>query len=155
MDTLSHGTWGAIIVRKAGLVWWALLTGALPDILPALYELARHPVKFIRNLINKSLADNPSAMYLRIYHWAHSLLPISGVSLVLVIFAPTRLVLVIPYYLHIFMDIFTHRGKWATRIFYPISDFHFEGMDWWRHHWISFANWAAICIAVLILISYR
>ncbi|MFA6553568.1 MAG: hypothetical protein WCT27_04010 [Patescibacteria group bacterium] len=155
MDTVSHGAWGALIVRKTGLVGWALLTGALPDILPALYELARHPVKFIRGLINKSLADNPSRMYLTIYHWAHSLLPISFVTLLVLIFAPARSILAVPYYMHIFLDIFTHRGKWATRIFYPFSDFHFDGTDWWRHSWISIANWAVIAVVgVFIFIKH-
>ncbi|MFA5051615.1 MAG: hypothetical protein WC544_00960 [Patescibacteria group bacterium] len=151
MDTISHSAWGALVVRKAGLVGWAVLTGALPDIIPALYELARRPRKFIHDLITKSLGDNPSDIYLRIYHWSHSLLPISVVTLAVRVFAPTYWLLAIPYYLHIFLDIFTHRGKWATRIFYPVSDFHFEGLDWWRRNWVSFANWGAIAVVGVII----
>ncbi|MFH1207562.1 MAG: hypothetical protein V1668_03065 [Patescibacteria group bacterium] len=153
MDTASHGAWGALVVRKAGLVGWAVLTGALPDIIPALYELVRHPRKYIRGLVSKSLGDNPSDAYLHIYHWAHSLLPISFVTIIVSIFTPTGWMLAAPYYLHIFLDIFTHRGRWATRIFYPVSDFHFEGFDWWRYNWISIANWATIAVVGVFIFT--
>lgn len=155
MDTVSHGAWGALVVRKAGLIGWAVLTGALPDIIPAMFELAVRPRQFVDGLITKTLADNPSKMYLTIYRWAHSLLPISLVTLVVYLTAPAYWVLVIPYYFHIFLDIFTHSGKWATRLLYPLSDFHFEGMDWWRRNWISAVNWGTIAIVAMFIIHQR
>lgn len=152
MDSVSHAAWGATIVRKTPLVWWAVLAGALPDIIPAVYGLIRYRRKYVRALEKLSMAAEINHRYMRIYHWTHSLIPISVVAAALLLVSPAWAMVTLPYYLHILLDIPTHHGVWATRLFYPFSDFHFAGgHDWWKNRWISLGNWAAIVIINVLL----
>ncbi|MBU0597485.1 hypothetical protein KKF61_00635 [Patescibacteria group bacterium] len=151
MDVVSHAVWGATIIRKSTHVWWAAFFGALPDLLTGAYGLVRYGSKYSVELIEFSELHKPGGLYLKVYYFFHSFLPISIVAGIIAIFAPNYTIVTLPYYLHIIMDIFTHRGVWATRIFYPISNFHFQGHNWWKNKWISIVNWGAIVAINLII----
>ncbi|MFA6098750.1 MAG: metal-dependent hydrolase [Patescibacteria group bacterium] len=154
MDTLSHAAWGATMIRKPSLVLWAALAGALPDIIPAIFGILRWRSEYFRDMVSQKFAEDPRDSYMIVYRYAHSLLPITLLAAVLAIFYPAWWLVTIPYYLHIFMDIFTHKGVWGTRLFYPISDFHIEGRDWWRNKWFSIVNWCVLIVinAIIFLI---
>ena len=144
MDAVSHGAWGATLVRSRSLVGWAVLTGLLPDLLPAIYGIYRYRLAFFKDMTDQSFANHPEHTYVILYRWCHSLIPISILTGITLAFAPSWTVLAIPYYLHLLLDIPTHQGIWATRLFYPLSDAHIDGRDWWRHSWVSIGNWAVI-----------
>ncbi|MCH7492694.1 metal-dependent hydrolase [Patescibacteria group bacterium] len=152
MDVMSHAVWGATIVRKRPEMWWAAFIGALPDLLTALYGLIRFKGKYLLYMSNLRLTANKDDTYFKVYYFFHSLLPISVVAIVIYFMAPSYLILVLPYYFHIFLDVFTHRGIWGTRLFYPISNFHFHGRDWWKNRWISIINWSMLIVINLIFI---
>lgn len=150
MDTISHAAWGATIVRKSRLVWWAAFAAALPDLIPAAFGLLRYKRRYYLDMANLSFIDKPESAYMRIYHFTHSLVPITVLAVVLRFLAPGWWIIVIPYYSHVLLDIGTHRGVWATRIFYPFSDFHFEGYNWWKDWRITALNWTALIAINLI-----
>lgn len=146
MDALSHAAWGATVVRSPKLFGWAALAGFLPDLVPALYGVVRYGKRYFTDIIDQSFAEHPGNFYIILYRFTHSLIPITIVSLVLGVVAPMWLPLVIPYYLHLAMDVFTHRGLWATRLLYPLSDWHIDGWNWWQRRWVNIGNWSAIVI---------
>ncbi len=149
MDSASHAVWGSTLVRSPSLVGWAALAGLLPDLVPAVYGIVRYRWAFFRDMTNQSFADHPEHTYVILYRWCHSLLPISLITGVLLAFAPAWTVVAIPYYVHLLLDIPTHQGIWATRLFYPLSDAHIEGRDWWRHPWVSVGNWSVLVVVNL------
>lgn len=103
-------------------------------------------------MLLKQLTRQPNA-YMKVYYFTHSLVPISLLAVILFIFSPVLALLTLPYYLHIILDIPAHSGIWATRIFYPFSDWHFRGgYDWWKNKWFSIGNWSVLIIINLILI---
>lgn len=153
MDSVSHAAWGATIIRKFPFVWWAVLSGALPDIIAASYGFLKFRGRYVKVLDEFARLGRTDDAYMRVYYWSHSLLPITLVAVVIALVSPAWLVVAVPYYLHIFMDIPTHRGIWATRPFYPLSDFRFEGHDWWTNKWASIGNWV-ILIVVNVLIVF-
>lgn len=151
MDVFSHAAWGATIIRKPPLVWWAALFGALPDILTSFFGLLKYRGKFLKELDSMMNGDSKYRIYFQVYYYTHSFIPITGLAIILYLIAPSYWIITIPYYLHILLDIFTHRGIWATRIFYPFSNFHFNGHDWWKNKWFSIGNWAALIVINLII----
>jgi len=151
MDSVSHAVWGATIIRKAPYLWWAAFFGILPDLIWGVYWALVFRSQSFKKGIENRLDVNIRSAHFKVYYFVHSLIPISVVAVIIYLVSPSFTIVVIPYYIHIIMDIFTHRGVWATRIFYPISDFHFEGMDWWRNQWISVGNWIAIVVVNIIL----
>ncbi len=151
MDTIAHAAWGATIVRKPPLIWWAALSGALPDIIPATYMWLRQRGRITRGVVALQEDFPEDDSYVTVYYWTHSFIPISILAIVLTAVEPVYLMLTVPYYLHLLMDIFSHRGLWATRIFYPFSDIHFNFVNWWDKRWITAANWAALIIVNLLI----
>lgn len=152
MDVFSHSVWGATIIRKSPLVCWAALFGALPDIIPFVYGVVRFKKAYAKRLRKMGRDEHSSDSYFRVYHFCHSLVPITIVTVIIYYTVPSYWYITIPYYFHIIMDIITHQRIWATRIFYPFSDFHFQfGKNWWQNHWISAVNWGVL-IGVNIII---
>jgi len=146
MDVFAHAAWGATIIRKEPHVWWAALFGSLPDVIPAVYgffKFKRGYTKILTEMGDNMHEGNP---YFNVYRYTHSLVPITVVTIILYFVIPDYWFVTLPYYLHIFMDVFTHQKVWATRLFYPLSDFHIEGWNWWHNKWISLGNWIALIV---------
>lgn len=153
MDTLSHAAWGATIIRKKPELWWAAFSGALPDLITALYGLLVHKKGYFKFLKEFAFSKKADDYYIKVYYFSHSFIPITLVTLIIYFVRPAWAVIAIPYYLHILVDIFSHRGIWATRIFYPFSNFHFEGRNWWQNNWISIGNWAVLILVNIIIFA--
>jgi len=154
MDSFSHAVWGATIIRKVPYLWWAAFFGILPDIIWGVYWALRYRGKGFKKGLEVRNSEGGLGIHFKVYYLVHSLVPITVVTAIMYLMVPAYTIVVIPYYLHIIMDIFTHRGVWATRLFYPFSDFHFEGKDWWKNKWISVGNWAALLIINLIIFIF-
>lgn len=147
MDIGSHAAWGSTLFRSPKVVWWAALSGALPDIIPALVGFIRFRGKYRQVLQGIEQQEHFNDVYMRVYYTTHSLIPISCITVLLFIFLPNYWFLVVPYYFHIALDMVTHEKVWSTRLLYPFSDFHFIfGKNWWREKWIIATNWLALLI---------
>ncbi|MFA6553569.1 MAG: hypothetical protein WCT27_04015 [Patescibacteria group bacterium] len=154
MDVISHAAWGATIIRKPHIFWWAALVGLLPDLIIALYGVTRIGWDYAKYFGMMAKGGEVGNTYYRVYNLAHSFIPISIVSAVICIWWPTYWYITLPYYLHIFLDIFTHSDPWGTKFLYPLSNYSFQGWDWWKNKWISIFNWSAVVVVNLIIILF-
>lgn len=156
MDTLAHGLYGAAILVPTKKEKWMVAAGAagmLPDLITqsaivaqlglktGLETLGGHGVGFPLDLVN-------------LYYWTHSFFPILGVGVLLWIFKRKYAILVLPYMLHIFFDIFTHCGLFGTHIFYPLSNWSFCGVDYAESLWFWEINYGVI-VGIYYLLYLR
>ncbi len=152
MDSFSHAAWGATIVRKSQYLWWAAVVGALPDILLMLYGLIRFGRKYIDEYSGQRFISGENDPYVSVYRYLHSLVPVTVVGVLLYLVARQYCILIAPYYLHVLVDSFVHSGIWAIRPFYPLSNWNFQGYDWWKNKWITIGNWLILVLVNVILI---
>ncbi|MBU1148930.1 metal-dependent hydrolase [Patescibacteria group bacterium] len=153
MDIISHAVWGATIIREQPQVWWAALFGALPDFwasIPVLLYLKKNKW---RKFNNKEIwaEAKKNSMYLTFDYISHSLFTASVFAYIVFQFFPSYWYITIPYFVHIVLDVFVHRGKWGVRLFYPLSNWHINGVNWWETKWISAVNWTVLIAVNLII----
>lgn len=150
MDIFSHAAWGATIVRKRPLVWWALFFGAGPDVLGsgpgALYLL------FVKGMLwgSKTWGLMPE-LFRENYAFWHSLLGSLVVFIFLSVLGKRFIPLIFPYLVHVFLDLLTHKTDMLSRLYYPFVEYSMNrvtGVNWWE----SGTVWW-MCTAVLILVN--
>lgn len=163
MDTLAHALYGATLCSRTGLaggrsgpprgtpfsrdwtVWVAAGFGLLPD-------MASIGVTFAHMMIRGetiSFHHLPPFLYV-LYHTTHSLLVAGLCVLILRAVAPRLAVCSLAWPLHILMDSVSHDdGWWQTLLFYPVSDWHYQGVNWWEHPNLILSYWG--CLPVLWL----
>ena len=156
MDILSHALWGATVIRTRPLLYWAFLTGAAPDILGSgpgfLYLLSvRHRMWSVGTwpLLLPWMQDN--------YHLWHSLVGSAFFFIFLLFFSQRFWILILPYLLHIFMDVLTHRGNGWQRMLFPFkftAVSTISGINWWESWWVWPLN-LGLLVAVNGIIEYR
>lgn len=146
MDTLSHALWGYASLRWRGprSGRWALITGSAPDLIFGVTSnLGRLLTKGWEGLKPQErdpriwLRDGPPMPadlvedYDTYYVWAHSLVLLAAVALVWYAIRRRPPWLLLPWLLHLLMDIPSHE-RYLTPFLYPISDWKFEGWSWGR-----------------------
>jgi hypothetical protein len=155
MDMISHGVWGATIVRRKNLLIPAFIIGVLPDLISTVPGFIY--VQFSQGLTWAFAWSALPAWSTGLYDYSHSLLGLATFSLLILFFFRKYLILIYPYAAHIFLDLFTHQNDILARLFYPwvaYDQSRVWGLDWWEHPWVSVINWAAIIIVNLIIV-YR
>jgi hypothetical protein len=110
MDIFTHAALGTKTVPRK-YFWWALLMGALPDILGL---------------------DGADGWAL--YHFSHSLLALGCAGIACYAWLDWRLAL--PYALHIFMDVPCHDSGTYSLFYIPfagsLDPIKFSGFNWWN-----------------------
>lgn len=171
MDSLAHALYGVTICSRSGLaggragagvgpaadwsVWAAAFFGVLPDLASIGLAMATlwlggvrgHLGIFFRSLDQRTLV---------IYRALHSLLvALPAVALIRVVWKPL-FVPALAWPLHILMDALLHDlGRFRTTLFYPLSDWAFEGWAWWRSPALVFAYWMLLPLIWLALAVLR
>ena len=136
MDIISHGLWGGITVgrRRRRDFWLAFFFGVAPD----LFSFGIFTLSIWLGLASgpdwsKGLPD-PSTIpqYVHVlYNWTHSLLIFIFVYALVWLFLRRPLYLMLPWGLHIVMDIFTHSSRFfPTPFLWPVSEKTVEGTPW-------------------------
>ncbi len=132
MDTLAHGLYGAAIVahtRDEKKMLVAGLMGMLPDIIP-------YTVAFIQH-------GNIYDVNVNLYYATHN------------VFAAAAAWLISPAYaLHVFFDIFTHCGLFATRVFFPLSDVHLCTINY-GNEWLLWEINYGVLVGIYYLIYLK
>lgn len=156
MDIFSHAVWGATLVRKRPLVWWALLFGAGPDILGsgpgALYLLVVKGVFWGTNtwqLMPDFFRQN--------YAFWHSILGIAAIAIFLLIAGRRYLMLLLPFSFHVLLDLFTHETDILSRLFHPFTPYLPErvvGANWWESSWMLWVS-TALLIGINLLVLLK
>ena len=153
MDTLSHALWGKGFFGYRGRPFWSLFFGALPDLFSfGIYFLVNLVFNFSTFKFGKpELSELPDYVFV-LYDITHSLIiALFFLSIVYFFFNKNIAFAMLAWPLHIFLDLPFHSiDYFPTPIFWPISDFEFNGIPW-SNKYIWFSNLAGI----VLLYFYR
>lgn len=170
MDILSHGIWGSLYAKavnpkldKPIKLRWAFWWGVFPDLFAFVPVFAWSIIRVIRGLplaIHRPLTeiepwtpgfDNLSDVTQFLYQLSHSLIVFAIVAVVLYAVRRRAFWTIIPWMMHILMDIPTHSYKfYATPFLWPLSGWKFNGISWGQW-WFMILNYFVIVVLFLIL----
>lgn len=156
MDLISHSLWAITLIRRRDLLGPIALAACLPDLFGQSWTIFSR-VRRVRQLgLRKVLDVNIvlSEMDLVVYRSFHSLLAWGVFTGLVYLFLHDYLVLSLAYLSHILVDIPVHRGIWATRVFYPFSDFHIEGRNWWQSKRVVLASSSLLLLVNLVVVGF-
>jgi LexA-binding, inner membrane-associated putative hydrolase len=167
MDIVSHALWAAAAgehLRRKGLMGRGafgatIAIGAMPDVvsfIPALAWGVREPHPFAA--MCASIVATPGGEPLpaaintlshNLHCVTHSVVIAALVTLVVWRARPAWIPVLVGWWLHIAMDIPTHSTDYyAVPIFYPLSDWGFNGVPW-TTPWIMALNYAALAVVFI------
>ncbi len=141
MDTFSHSLWGAGLFGGRGKFKLALFFGAFPDISSIGLWL---PINWIENGFGKpELALIPQWVFNH-YNFSHSLLVAFTAIALVSLWRKDIAFAMLAWPLHIMLDLPFHSAEFfPTIIFWPVSDFIFDGIPW-SIPWVWFSNLGAL-----------
>jgi hypothetical protein len=152
MDVFSHGLWSYLIFHKQRWKYWAILVGVLPDLLSWF-------IFMLYRMVNGIAWGGPDVMTIPQWVWdlyglSHSLIVFMVVFGVLwLVFRRVQWIL-LPYLVHILIDIPTHsRHFLPTPFLWPISDWAFPGISWGQR-WFMMLNLSLIAIGYAYFLIY-
>ncbi|MFH8080325.1 MAG: metal-dependent hydrolase [Candidatus Aenigmatarchaeota archaeon] len=149
MDNIVHALWGLTLVRNLQLLLPVFLFSNMPDILSApffLYYVIKDKFPLKRQVLHEWRPPNE---YLEFYHFFHSIIGLLIITSVFSVFFPEYTsIFAICYASHIIIDMLSHSDFWATRIFYPFSDFH---LTFTKNHWHHKGTKRMFYIALIIV----
>lgn len=172
MDTFSHGLMGAVLLSRSGLIggekgvppkgngqlriWdWTLAASIFFGVFPDLVSIGLH---LIYNVIRYGQMgwESIPAWIFTLYDCTHSLL-IAGIVIGVVALRYKMLAVTMAAWpVHILADMFTHgKGKFATPIFFPVSDYKFHGVNWWETPWLSYLPLGILLFLFFGMLVYR
>jgi hypothetical protein len=133
-------------------VWAAVGFGILPD-------MASIGIVFAQRLLfhgaPPSFPAIPPHVFV-LYHSTHSLLVAGLLVLILRAVARPLAIPALAWPLHILMDSVSHgEGRWQTLLFYPLSDWHVDGLNWWQHPEVILLYWGSLPVLWLGLVLWR
>ena len=150
MDTISHALWGKGLFGYRKYKWLPLFFGAIPD-------LASFGIYFLFNIIintstmklgKPELSEIPSWVF-SLYNISHSLIIAMMFILIVYLFKRDFYFPMLAWPFHIILDFFTHSIEYfPTPIFWPISDYRFDGIPW-SNSYIMISN--IICIFLVFI----
>ncbi|KKR14863.1 MAG: hypothetical protein UT42_C0016G0002 [Candidatus Falkowbacteria bacterium GW2011_GWA2_39_24] len=154
MDILSHILVSNLVYKELPTTarWLAIVLGTFPDLISF---VGVFNLEFAKKLL--FFKRIPTVYFPRyvlfIYNITHSLLFWLATWMIVyfVLHQVTAAIVVSSWGLHIIIDIFTHNSKsnLATRIFWPLSNWHFDGFIWTTKKFLII-NYAIIAILYLI-----
>jgi hypothetical protein len=162
MDVVAHGLWataGAVGLRRktriATSLVWAAFWGVFPDLfsfaIPATVRIWWRLTGATQSLLPDANGPQHFEFVWQLYHCSHSLV-VFGLAFGLVwLFTRRPVFSMLGWALHIAVDIFTHRGIFATHFLWPFSSFGWDGTPW-ESPWFLAANYATLAAVYLLLI---
>lgn len=150
MDTFSHALWGRGLFGYRGWPWWALLFGALPDLLSFGVLLVGRIIRGDFTFGKPALETIPDWTF-TVYNLTHSLL--IAVIIVPLVYRQNKGIgfALLAWPFHILLDFPFHTAAYfPTKLFWPISDFYFSGLSW-----ATPVVWFPNLAGLLILFYYR
>jgi len=153
MDNLTHFLFGYILfVGRVNAILILLFTN-LPDIIAAPSRIYYTIIKDKKRTFGEFNFWIPNKHYLKLYRSTHSLIFCLLLGFILSLFTKKYLVLTACIASHIILDVFSHSGKWATRIFYPFSDFHINSFNWFKKD--NFIKSVIIFIIIVLIVLFK
>jgi len=154
MDIISHGLWGGAAFGRRSKKYFkiAFLFGMLPDLFAFTYV-------FFQQLFSGAITSGPfhhvPLSVAALYSISHSFV-VAGIVIALAfVIWRRRMLPVLAWPLHIFLDVFTHDIKFfATPYLWPFHTFLFDGISW-NTPWIFIANWGALILVYIYLLKFK
>jgi len=163
MDVLYHGVVGLTIAKAFGGTYEipAIISAIIPDIVGTapffLFKLQRaskkSPKIFIRDAFRLLTSNTFSNTIDRtVYQITHSFITAFLITIIsYVLFRPAWIIISLSYISHIFIDIPTHDGGFATYFLYPLSKYHKENKNWAKNPKIFLSWWGGLILLLLFL----
>ena len=163
MDMLAHGLW-ATAGRSAcggrhdstslgGSASWGVFPDLISFTIPATVRIWWLLTGATRSLLPDPHGPQHFQFVWQLYHCTHSVV-VFGLAFGLVwLFARRPVFSMLGWVLHIAVDIFTHRGIFATHFLWPFSSFGWDGTPW-ENTWFLAANYITLA-AVYLLLFFR
>ena len=160
MDLPSHFIWAFVLFHNQPWAWVAVAFCCIPDVLwflPRLIRVAYHRLFIRRGRL--PFTDISDVQTRHLYRLNHSLITATFASLFAFLVSTPQMAIGVfaGWALHLFMDIWTHKGGIVDgiRLFYPLSDWKFPALIWWkeeleRRPWVYGTNLAAAAIAFVL-----
>ena len=145
MDTLSHASWGRGLFGFRGYKWWALFWGAAPDLFSFGTLFFIRMVTFEFSIGRPSVDAIPWWVYIN-YDISHSF--ISAFIVIAMVWRGHKpfAFAMLGWPFHICLDFpFHNKEFFPTKLFWPLSDYSFDGIPWNRPE-IWFINVAGIIV---------
>lgn len=139
MDVFSHGLWGGLVLGRNGGYSLAAAFGMLPDLLAFGPYIAVSAVRKKFAVGKPNAGEIPEWVHV-MYNITHSFITSGIIFTVLFFINRGAAFLFLAWPLHIIFDIPTHRRDFfPTKFLYPLSTFHFSGIEW-SNRYIMSAN---------------
>jgi len=164
MDIFAHALWTNLAFTKKYKVdiksrLWAVFFGVMPDLVSFIPIIIFSPFFFAR--------FNPQT-YVNSQHWVfvwaresynytHSLVPFVVVLVVVLAIRKGKMYWPLwGWFIHIFIDIFTHPNFYSTPFLYPLSNFQNHWGVSWANPYFMIVNYGVMAVLyVLIFIFWR
>lgn len=171
MDIFSHALWAAALFKLLNLkrssgkkfnIWFASLWGIFPDLftftLPFVFIISSLILKGLGHIGSSSAmlfsGSNPFFVFMMmLYSLSHSLIIFFMTFLIVYFLFRKPVWVMFGWFIHIIIDIPSHgRGEWATPLFWPLSNFTFNGASWWTNILVIILNYFLLIILGIWLI---
>tara|TARA_B100000131_G_scaffold117769_1_gene114738 strand:+ start:178219 stop:178737 length:519 start_codon:yes stop_codon:yes gene_type:complete len=149
LDTISHALWGKALFGYRKHLYLPIFFGAIPDLIPFIPNLFFKLISGQFSFGRPSISSIPEWVF-TLYDFSHSL--ITGVLIVIIFYLLGKKSLSfasLAWPFHILVDSISHsKDFFGTKIFWPISDYRFDGVSWGQPE-VWFTN-----LILLIIIFY-
>ena len=161
MDIFAHALWtaaAAVAVRpklkQPIRVGWCVAWGVLPDLatflIPAVVRIGRWLTGYSPTLLPDRASPRFDWVW-PLYNATHSAVLFTLIFGAICLYLRRPPLEMLGWALHIVIDVFTHRGWFAVKFLWPLSDYHINGLAW-ETPWFLAANWGALAAVWLLLI---
>jgi len=169
MDILAHSLYGVTVCSKTGLaggragsgrkryieditLWLAVFFSLLPDMV----SMGVPFVVFLFGDRQDNFFHEFTDRNIMLYRYMHSLVISLGAAGLIAIFRRAWAVPALAWSVHILCDSITHNaGKFRTTMFYPFSDWGFDGFAFWMDSRVFIIYWIVLPVTWFILWNYR
>ncbi len=145
MDTFSHALWGRGLFGNRTYKWWALFWGAAPDLFSFGLLIIAQIITLEFSIGRPSVTSIPWWVYIN-YDITHSF--VSAFIVIAMVWRVNRkyAFAMLGWPFHICLDFPFHSKEFfPTKLFWPLTDFSFDGIPWSRPE-IWFPNIAGIIL---------
>jgi membrane-bound metal-dependent hydrolase YbcI (DUF457 family) len=162
MDIIYHAVVGAVVSKAFTGTYSPIISlyAVLPDLIGTFpyyyFKIIKSPKKTFRGFIQfffKSIQSNKfdQKIDMIMYRSLHSAFAVLCFALIMyMVSSHLWYVYTIGYFSHILIDILTHEGDFATRFFFPISNYHINAINWPKNVRVYIGFWILLILYFFI-----
>jgi hypothetical protein len=154
MDIISHALWTNLILKDLPVEQrsLAITFSTAPDLISFSFLRIKEFLRKIIHYTDPPLNIIPLQIF-HLYNLTHTLVIWGTVGMILYIVNLKLLFIAFfGWILHILFDIFTHtKNYFPTPIFWPLSNFHFSGVNWSNKYFMAI-NYTILLILYFIFV---